>query len=401
MDHDERLNLEIINEEASIWFMIDLYGTPTVIIKAPSNTVKSIINGCNTEILVGIDKSRNAPIVHIGIKIFDFPENPMILSGSNRFEEDNIYLIKFLRSQESRVALYSELGICVALGNANLNQSMADRALKLVGDPLNLYIGDFSEEVMNSLDCFDFTVDKTRASKNVYEIEIISVDCIFNNWSDMIRDFIGLNTQEEFSIKDINEGSTLESQVWFSIEDLFHFNIHLNPQFSTKDGSKELTDILAFYELGIFIFETKCLSIYSTSSPPSLDRKVRNLQNHIKKAIRQLIGAKNKIQSKNEIFTKKGKLIDFNRYIIPHCTVLVSELIPFGDWTEIENEIIRATIEEKIYLHIMDFREFINFVKNSQGKKENLDYLFMDRAQGFAETRSIHMRSKFERPNNQ
>ena len=206
--------------------------------------------------------------------------------------------------------------------------------------------------------------------------------------------------QPQTRIDDIEEGATLEKHVWFSIERLFSFNIYLNPKFKNSKGDKELTDILAFYDLGIFLIETKGLSIFAQTKEKSMDKKVATLQKHIKKAIKQLIGATENIERGTEFFNSKGEKIEFKRNIVPHCIVLVSELLPFGDWENIQKEILRTMREANIYLNVLDFTEFMTLVKNTKGKKEYLDYYLMQRTEKFVEHDNIHLRTLITGSNN-
>jgi hypothetical protein len=96
------------------------------------------------------------------------------------------------------------------------------------------------------------------------------------------------------------------------------------------------------------------------------------------------------------VFSNSGKRIKVDSSLVPHCVVLVSELIPFGDWTEIENEIILAMMNEKMYLHVVDYREFMQYLKVSKGRKERLDYCLIGRAESFVKLGGqIHMKTNF------
>ena len=86
-----------------------------------------------------------------------------------------------------------------------------------------------------------------------------------------------------------------------------------------------------------------------------------------------------------------SNIIQFNKSIIPHCIVLLSELLPFGDWSEIVNEIINVMMNENIFLHVLDLLEFMKYIKMSAGKKEYFDYYLMQRAKAFIENKNIFL----------
>lgn len=391
MQETERISKELLGEECSIWFSEQFNGL-SILIKAPINTCKSLIKECGAELIIGKDNTLVRPIIHTGIRIFDDKVNPLLLTGAHRFQVENKALLKVLKSESCLVGLYNELGVLVARGQVAFNSNTRN-IIDMIGSLDNLYFGNFTSEVNNSLDSFDYTIDNTRQFKNPYLIDLMTIGCQFKDWKYVDAHFIGLMEQTQIRIDDIEEGATLEKYVWLSIESLFPFSIYLNPKFKNSKGDKELTDILAFYDLGVFLIETKGLSIFSQTKEKSMDKKVATLQKHIKKAIKQLIGATENIQRGTEFFNSKEEKIVFKRNIIPHCIVLVSELLPFGDWKSIQKEILIAMIDAKIYLNVLDFREFATLVKNTKGKKEFLDYYLMQRTEKFVEHDNVHLRT--------
>ncbi len=80
MNPIERILKELKSEEACIWFTKD-EDALILIIKAPINSCKSILHGCQTQILFGFDKTVDQPIVHSGIRIYDDFENPLLLTA--------------------------------------------------------------------------------------------------------------------------------------------------------------------------------------------------------------------------------------------------------------------------------------------------------------------------------
>ncbi|MDP1814508.1 MAG: hypothetical protein Q8K92_08675, partial [Leadbetterella sp.] len=161
---------------------------------------------------------------------------------------------------------------------------------------------------------------------------------------------------------------------------------------------RELTDILAHHEYGNFLIETKALGVLNLEKKQTIDRKVSNLKKQVLKGIKQLVGANRNIKRNLPILTTSGRPINLDTSLVPHCVVLVSELIQFGDWKEVEKKILLAMINEKIYLHVMDYQEFMKYLKASRGRKELLDYYLMGRAERFVEHGGqIHMKTSFIR----
>lgn len=388
----ERILKELKSEEACIWFTKE-DGTLVLIIKAPLNSCKAIVHGCRTEILFGIDQTVDRPIVHSGIRIYDDLENPLLLTGAHRHFDENENLIKILEQEGCAVVLYSELGLPLVYGQVRIDEKKCHEISNLIGSAEHLYSGEFTGRVKQSLDSFDFSIDTTRAFERAYKIDKIIANCQFQNWNHPEAHFVGLADQAKTKITDEAEGGTLEKHIWFSLENVFPFEVYHSPKFKTKSGEKEVIDILAYHDLGIFLIESKSLSIFEGGIEKSMDKKVLTTQKHIKKGIDQLVGANENMKRGTEFFNSKGELIVFNRNIVPHCIVLVAELLHFGDWKGIENLIMKTMIEKGIYLHVFDLRELVSLLKISQGRKEHFDYHLMKRAEKFVEVQSIHIRS--------
>lgn len=392
MEPYQRIIKEIRSEEASIWFSSE-GETLVLIIKAPLNSCKAIIHGSTTEILIGIDQTKAVPIIHSGLRIFDDPENPLVLTGVHRFIEENECFKFILKNGNCSIVIYTELGFPLIYGLATLEEVKCKEVLSEIEDASNFYHGDFTDEVKRSLDSFDLSIDPTRKFDSAYQIKVFRIGCKFHSWNETEAHFIGLNQHVNTKLTDLKEGGILEKHIWFLLENIFHFEIFLNSKFKSRSGEKEFIDIFAFYELGIFLIESKSLSIYSGNTMKTMDRKVLSLQNHIKKAINQLVGASESINNGIEVFDSKGNLIKFKRDIVPHCIVLVAELFHFGDWEEIEDLILKRCGEKNVFIHIFDLRELVSLLKTTDGKKEMLDYRLIKRFEKFLEIRSIHLRT--------
>ena len=210
----------------------------------------------------------------------------------------------------------------------------------------------------------------------------------------METSFIGVNDTSRIVINDLNEGGNFEQQIWASLEKLFEFQIFKNPKIAHKKGIRGLTDIFAFSDFGIFHIETKALGIFKVEAERSMDSKVKGLQQQIEKGINQLIGAVKKL-TEQQVFDEQGNEIVFDKTLLPHCIVLISELLPFGEWEEILKKVLMAMIENRFYLHIMDFRELMQFIGYSQGSKDKFDYFLVQRVQNFIKEPEIFTRAKF------
>lgn len=369
-------------------------------IKVPSNAIRAIINGCKVVFLFGKDSKADNIYFHTGVRIYDDKVNFLSITGTHRFVQEHESLKTIMLKNTTVVELYNELDVCSASSYVSFNENDRESVLKMLGNTKELYSGDFTGEVISSLDSFDYTLDSSHEYLNVREIETLLIEGQFSEWQIMKSFFIGLNEVNEIHIDDQNEGSILEKQIWASLENIFNNDLYKNPKIKNKNTERELTDILAFYDKGIFLIESKALAVISLISEKTMDKKISTIQKQIKKGIKQLVGAKRSLDNDIDIFDSKNNIIEFNKKIIPHCIVLVSELLPFGDWNEIIDEIFDVIMKENIFLHVMDLLEFMKYVKISSGKKEYLDYYLMEREKTLIENKSIFLVARIRKANN-
>lgn len=230
-------------------------------------------------------------------------------------------------------------------------------------------------------------------SKNFLDVDIL-IECKISDIVIVTNLILGANKKNEIILND-NEGVGFESQVCAVLDSLFKNNLYKNPFVEEKKKKRELIDILAFYDLGIFLIEVKAMGVFSVNENISMERKVANLIGQIKKAIKQVVGARKMLEKNSKIIDSKDNEILFDKSIFPHCLIIVSELLHFGDWKEIEMLILKTMIEENLCLNVMDFVELMKYVKFSNGKKEMFDYFLLERRNKFIENgANIHLRAK-------
>jgi hypothetical protein len=400
MDHHERLEKEIVNEDAYLWTHLTNDDNVQVIIKAPFNVAKSLINGCKAELIIGIDKVDEFSVIHTGLKVYDMPENPIIISGTNLFDVENKSLIELLKSGCSQILLCNETSYCLGEGLVILNSIESKKALTAINKLENIYTGKLSNKITKSLDAFEFSIGNNLI-KNVKRIQTLSTEINIKNWIDIDVTLCGLETHRSPKVTNYREGSTLEDQVWFTIENLFVLQVHHNPRYKSRSGFKELTDILAYYYSGIFIIETKCISIFTNEADISTEKKIKLLKKHIRKGLNQVIGAKRNIENNNTIFNVNGEEISFERNIKPHCLIIVAELFPLSNYEDIVEEVKDASRKEDALIQVLDFREIINILRMSQKRIELFDYNLMQRHKSFMENNSLNIRMKLEKKQNE
>lgn len=403
MNQQEEISQEIKGEDVGIWFISDEYGFK-ISAKIPSNIICSLINGCRMEFLFGKDNRSEKIFFHTGARIYDNRTNPCLITQPCRFLRDYEGLEKILNEREVIIEFYDELVTCSATAEIKIKEEKRLDILQFMGDKNKLYVGDYDANLSLSMDSFIFSLDQSQKRKDSYEIETKSISCEITNWNIINKTFVGYADAQEVKILDKDEGGTFEKQIWFSMESLFLNDIYLNPIVQQDTKERELTDILAHHKYGNFLVETKALGILNLEKEQTIERKAANVKKQVLKGIKQLVGANRNIKRNLPILSNSGKPINLDTSLVPHCVVLVSELIPLGDWSEVEKEIILAMMNEKMYLHVMDYQEFMKYLKASMGRKERLDYYLMGRAERFIEHGGqIHMKTSFikrEKKNN-
>ena len=396
MEPAEIIYKEIVSEDAGIWYISDETGSK-VLIKMPSTSIKAIIKKCKVQLLFGKEIRNNICYFHIGFNVFDFSQTPLSLTSvcKNEFEQKAIFEI--VKLNKIYVEIFNEFDFCVAKSIITLNFDEKEKLKDFINND-NLYHTDNeinSIEAELSLNNFQYSIDNKIKIPNVYIIDTLIINIIFSEIMIMNSVFIGYNENASVIINNNNEGELLENTVWAPLQSVFDINIYKNPQICKNGNYRELTDILAFYQYGTFLIETKSLSL-NFIVDDDIKNHVDKIQKHIKKAVNQLIGAKKVIERQEKVFDLGSKkeipIIHSNNP--PHCLILVENIYPFGDWTEIVEIIYQKIITENVFLHILDLTEYIKLIKYSKGKIELIDYNLMGRCKVFMNTKNIFIKSK-------
>jgi hypothetical protein len=395
MDNAERIYKELCHERAAIWYISDKLGAK-VMVKAPSPSIKAVVKGCKVEFLFGKDEKISPPIFHIGLRIYDDPINYQVLTCAQRFQYEHLAIAKIMHLGAVQIQFYNELNTCQAFGTLQLTEKDRHDVHASLGNPKKLHCGDFDARLTQSLDNFQFSLGfdydypnpPVRIGILIAEGRITDLQVVQNTYFDTGRKL-------DISLNEENEGEVLEKEIFLTLGSIFGNDIHHKPQVSHKGNLRELTDIIAYSEYGIFLIEAKALGIINASEGRTMERKVLGLQKQIKKAIKQLTGAARKIADSMPIYNKDGHEFLFNKTLLPHGIVLVSDLFPFGEWDELIGIMANAMIEHNIYIHIMDLKEFMRFIGYSKGDRNQFDYFLVQRIEHFVKNPSIGTLSEF------
>ncbi|GEM_PF-730903 len=384
----DRIYKELLHERAGIWYISDVYGSK-IMIKVLSPAIKAVMEGCKLELIYGNDVGVVPNIFHTGVKIYDDPVHYLSLSGTHRFSDEHYSLAKIMQLEKVFVHFHNELNVCQAVAEFTFNANDTHQIRAFQGNPKLLYKGAFTTPISQSLDRFQYSSGMRPELEPVPEvIETLTIQPHIENWTYMENTFIHAGVSAQTSINNKDEGGILENEVLVALGSLFDPDIFKSPQIPYKGKNRELTDIFSFYEYGIFLVETKALGVLGNTER-QMDRRVLGIQKQIKKGIDQIVGAVKKISEQVPILDGDNIQINFNRTLLSHGIVLVSELPPFGDWDKIILQILTAMIENKVIIHIFDLQEFMRFIGYSKGDKYLFDYYLIERNRIFVEHSSM------------
>lgn len=395
MEDAIRISNELKHETAAIWYISDDVGSK-VMVKVPSPSIKAIIKGCKVEFLFGKDTYQKPNFFHIGIRIYDDSINYQEIICTQRFLFEHLSIAKIMYLDNVQIQFYNELNTCQAFGELTFEELGKQSVQSLLGTPESLYVGAFNDEVSKSLDNFQFSLG--HDFKDISEVKRLNMLVINSRISDIsvIKNFIYTdNHHVELLIDDKDEGNTLEDEVFIAMTSLFGKDTYKGARIPHKNTTRELTDILTFSEYGIFLIEAKALGVINLETERTMERKTLGLQKQVNKAIKQLVGASKSIAEEVSVYDRLGEEIFFNKRLVPHGVILVSELLPFGDWKEIVIALQKAMIEGNMMIHIFDMKEFIRFIGYSKGNKDQFDFLLMQRINNFVERQSVFLFSRF------
>lgn len=387
----ERVYKEMKSEIASLWFVPTIGGDEiALVVKAPTSAIKALILGCPMELIFGKEKNY----LCTAIKIFDIPDAPIFISRVQKELEEHKALIKCLKLKKFPIFLFNEMDTCVACSELEITAEDSYNTINFIGDENLLYVGKFDNNASHILDCFCYSTDNSKKYLNAHIISTFNITPISLPWKEINNYFYGNREFQKINVSDIYEGEMLEKTIWSIMASVFPSNIYKSPQVQIGQKTRELTDVLAYYKYSSFLIEVKDSSIIKAGYNLNQDKRLSNIQKQIKKAIKQLSGAAKAFSRGDDIFDSSGNKLVMNRTQIPHCIILITELMHYGNWDEIQSLMLDTMESTNAFFHLLDVRELMTLVKSSSGNPELIDYNLMQRYKVCIENKSIFVRSK-------
>lgn len=385
-----RVYKEMQSEVASLWVVPTVgEGDVALLLKTTSASLKALVAGCPMSLVFGVQNN----FLCAGARIHDIPNHPLFVCGVECHEEDVPTLGRILDIRNIPMFLFNELDVCVAWSNLMLTEAHAQEIRNTISES-HFYVGPFNKDASYALDCLCYSTDRTQGAEGATVIEFAEVPVTFEKWHANHISFIGVNDSQTVTIDDPNEGAVLERATWASLESVFPLTLHMSPQIKVGEKIRELTDVLASHEYGSFLIEAKDLSIFQSGFLREQSRRTNGAQKQTQKAIMQLIGASKAARRGDPIADKSGKPLCINLEQPFHCIVLLTELMHDGNWNEVEQQLRQAMVETGDFFHILDLQELITILKCSKGDPQLFDYNLMERCKHFAQSGTVHMRSR-------
>lgn len=388
-------------ENAGLWIERLPLSEPDVglIAKLPNHLVRAVNLGAEVAILIGVIEVDKTKVVCFGISVADDVVSPFISYGHLGEEWEVEYLKKALRMASIPMQLFNELSLPIFCATCSWEQSVAQEATKLLTDTTPHYTGRLSDITETALDIFQKSYrDKKTDPKTT---NIFRVPVTFCDPSRINVHVIGAG---EFHLEDKNEGDELERLVFRFFESLCQPNAFHSPTIGEGESKRELTDILAFTsvpecsEEGLFLLETKAMSMFNNSSDRSTERRAKSIQKQIDKAITQLQGAIRQIKMGTTIHSKSNEPINLGDRAknIGHGIVMVSELHSEVDWSSIFEKICSATEKTRYMIHILDLIELQRLIKYCNGRPALFESHLIERWNAVGRAKNPLMRVKFK-----
>ena len=331
----------------------------------------------------------------------DSNTNPCIITGISKRENEHNSILNIFSQNPVKICLYNELDMPIAWSEYIFNKSACVNIVNLLAEKDLFYTGPFNNLCKVILDKFDNTISNFISSTKSPLRDEFYIDLELSNWNIFTHILLKDNEIIEPPNEAKLEGDFLEKLVYFAFLRIFD-NVFRNPQVHINGIARELTDVFTFYDWGYFLIESKALSTTQDNYNRAMSKKISGVKKQILKAIKQLQGALRTIQKGEKITDKNGSEITFDRTVIPHCIIIVSELFSGDEFDSIVVEIAKSFIKTRAYFHVLDLSEFLTLIKGSclaTVKKERFECNLLKRFEMFSEIKSINIRTKIHAGN--
>lgn len=383
----------LLSERAVLLFVPEDGDYPySIIIKISQTLIKEIQKGCKVRLGLFIHEQAAKKVLITFLEIFDDLTFPAIVSFPQCRVEYHEALLASLIRNTAPVFFYDESSRLTTETICQFNDP--DRGIKKLGDIGQLFSGDEDKVIENGLDRLLEQINSRATPAD--DVESLTImDFQFDDFHNPKINVYGLNQEFSFSVADADEGAAQEISVWHKLENMFLGNIYRSAWWLDNGIKKELTDIFAYTELGIFIVESKAVSVFNKQPNRATQRREQDVLKDIQKGLKQVVGAARTIAKNIPIYgsSHTGDIeLKFDRSICPHGIILISDAsLIFKGKDTITKEVLELSRTHRMLIQILDLTE-LNYIVTRLNDRIHFDGYLVSRFQATVERENAFIR---------
>ncbi len=326
--------------------------------KLPTHVIKAAYRGCPIALTVSAAETLDGDVISTVLEFSDDPAAPMGIAGVHRHAEEQTALDQIMTADECLFVFFDELSRPVLRATCSPECSGRQAANELLQQTKNRYSGAWTETLGNVLNELQAIIDPAIAVRHVFTPKWVRMPITLSAFHTNKITAIGDQEVRGFCLEQPDEGYVLEQGTWHLLEHLFGTSIYHSPQTSNGSSTRELTDILAYCEVGFCMFETKAMAVLNTSPDRSTERRAKNIEKQIWKGIDQINGAIRRIEKGRPLSSQSGTAIELpaESKRLRHGIIMVSELAPALDWPAITEKLLTLSDDVTMF-HVLDLQE--------------------------------------------
>jgi hypothetical protein len=382
---------EIRASPVGLWFDCSK-GANKIIVKISTYLIKHIYNGVKIDLIAAVYKNLNDTYPMLGLRIFDDPDYPSLIT--ERVETKQLSHFKnVVQSENTEVELYDELGFPSLFGGVHIDRNIQDKLANYYGASHQFTDDRDFSKASESLDFFAISLENEKATGRILKLDYFKIR--FYELAQVENFHIRSHEISKISPLDFLEGDQLEHQIAIASESIFNQNTFKSPYVQKGDKLRELIDVLMKYDRGLFLIETKAMSVFNKNDQ-KFERKSKSIIKQAKKGIDQLVGANKQLKKGSYLFDVNGNKINYDSEMITQNIVLVSELVQFDEQEDIKKYLLKSIITNNLSIQLIGFDEYMLIIKAAEGKMELFDYYLLERMNGWVTQRCpINFKLKF------
>ena len=369
------------------------------LLKVQTNVIKAAYRSAPITLTVATATTPVGNVLSTVLAIADDPNAPLGVSGVARHPEEQLALREILRLGETLFIFFDEVSRPVVRARCLLDQRASQLALAQIESRNEWYSGSWIPTLIEVLDEVDALVDPTKVVTSKHAPVMTQIELKLTDFETNKITTVGEHEALDFRLDDPDEGHGLEQTTWHLLENLFAGRICHSPQIPEQTGTRELTDILGFCDLGYCLFETKAIAVLNTSMDRTTDRRTKNIQKQIDKGVAQLPGAMRNLAAGVAVSSSSGHPIPVSSDIgsLRVGVIMVSELLPSVDWQAVADQLIKAATTASAPLVVLDLQELRVLVGISKSPERLVAHL-VRRFEIMIENRTAMIRTKLDGP---